>query len=196
MKKSRAQIRSEVRTKRRSLDYNHHQDISRALSKNIIRSKLFRNSQHIALYLSNDGEVDLSMVIEKTWKLNKTCYLPILSPIFHNRLWFVPFTQDSPMAFNRFGIPEPDVNWDQVKPAYALDLIFMPLVAFDDDGNRLGMGGGFYDRTLAYLTKRNTWLKPHLVGTAFEFQRYDQLPHESWDVPMNGFVTEKELCIL
>ena len=66
----------------------------------------------------------------------------------------------------------------------------MPLVAFDLEGNRLGMGGGFYDRTLAYLAQRHHWRKPHLLGTAFELQRFGKLPNQPWDVPLDGVVTE------
>jgi 5-formyltetrahydrofolate cyclo-ligase len=96
------------------------------------------------------------------------------------------------MVLNRFGIAEPDVNWRHAKPAWALDLILMPLVAFDIQGNRLGMGGGFYDRSLAYLNRRKVWRKPYLMGTAFELQKFTQLPHASWDIPMNGIMTEKQ----
>jgi 5-formyltetrahydrofolate cyclo-ligase len=80
-----------------------------------------------------------------------------------------------------------------MRPVWTLDLILTPLVAFDDQGNRLGMGGGFYDRTLAYLGRRKHWKKPRLIGTAHAFQQVARLPHESWDVPLHGVVTEKAL---
>ncbi len=192
----RQQIRNEVRQHRRNLDVNTHYTLSQKLCNNLIRSNQFRNSDHIAVYLTNDGEVDLMPLVEQGWKMKKKFYLPILSPIFHNRLWFAPFNDQSIMVINRFGIAEPDINWRNAKPAYALDLILMPLVAFDLNGNRLGMGGGFYDRTLAYLNQRKVWRRPYLMGTAFEFQCYPKLPSESWDIPMNGIITERDAFTL
>ncbi len=189
---TRQQIRNEIRARRRQLEFHHHVDLSTSLSRNLFPLPQIRNSRHIALYLSNDGEVDLSSLIDRLQSAGKQCYLPILSPIFHNQLWFAPYHRDSNMVLNRFGIAEPDVNWRYAKPAWALDLILMPLVAFDIQGNRLGMGGGFYDRSLAYLNRRKVWRKPYLMGTAFELQKFIQLPHASWDIPMNGIMTEKQ----
>ncbi len=156
----------------------------------LMRTPMFRRSRHIALYISNDGEVDLQALAERACQMGKCCYLPVLSPLFHNRLWFAPYRPDTRMVPNRFGIPEPKVAYSAIRRAWTLDLVLAPLVAFDAGGNRLGMGGGFYDRTFAYLNRRQRWRKPHILGTAFEFQRVGMLPCESWDVPMNGIVTE------
>ena len=95
------------------------------------------------------------------------------------------------MAPNRFGIPEPI----DAKPLRArqLDLLLMPLVGFDLEGNRLGMGGGFYDATLAFMRHRRVWRKPRLVGIAYECQRVDTLPHEPWDMPLDAVLTERQL---
>jgi 5-formyltetrahydrofolate cyclo-ligase len=71
-----------------------------------------------------------------------------------------------------------------------LDVILMPLVAFDGQGNRLGMGAGYYDRTLAFLRHRRHWRKPRIIGLAYEFQRMPALPAEPWDVPLDGIITE------
>ncbi len=156
----------------------------------LVRTPLFRRSRHIALYFSNDGEVDLHALATRAHRMGKRCYLPVLSPLFHNRLWFAPYRPDTTLALNRFGIPEPELTYPAMRRAWTLDLVLAPLVAFDARGNRLGMGGGFYDRTFAYLNRRRRWRKPHILGTAFEFQRIAALPCESWDVPMNGIVTE------
>ena len=183
-------IRRLVRERRRSLSHQERHHLSAQLAANIIRSPLFRNSRTLALYLPNDGEVDLTPVAQAAWSMGKQCFLPVLSPLYHNRLWFAPYTPNSPLVDNRFGIPEPDANWRTMRPVWSLDLLLMPLVAFDLGGNRLGMGGGFYDRTLAYLSHRRTWRKPHLIGTAFELQSFAALPNEPWDVPLEGVMTE------
>lgn len=179
-----------MRRQRRTLSGHERQRCSDALVKRLLRAPLFRRSRHIGLYISNDGEVDLRALAERAHQMGKCCYLPVLSPLFHNRLWFAPYGPNTRMARNRFGICEPELTYSAMRRAWALDLVLAPLVAFDTRGNRLGMGGGFYDRTFAYLNRRRCWRKPHILGTAFEFQRVNALPCESWDVPMNGIVTE------
>lgn len=160
----------------------------------MIGSPIFRKSRNIAFYLSNDGEIDLLALIELAWKQKKRCYLPVLGSTHSRSLWFVPYTPGTPLYRNRFGIYEP-VHQRSTRQfrVQSLDLIFMPLLAFDKQGNRLGMGGGFYDRSLAYLHQRRHWQKPHLVGAAFDFQKVDALDTQIWDVPLSGVVTDKEL---
>ncbi len=189
----RREIRREVRAQRRGLSAREHQHLSHALCEQIARSSLFRNSRHIALYLPNDGEPDLSPLIERIWAMGKHCYLPVLSPLFHNKLWFTYYEPDTRLETNRFGIPEPAHG--RLRPTFSLDLLLMPLVAFDGAGNRLGMGGGYYDRSLAYLARRHAWRKPRLIGTAFEMQRHTALPYQPWDVPLDGVATEASLAM-
>jgi 5-formyltetrahydrofolate cyclo-ligase len=92
---------------------------------------------------------------------------------------------------NRFGIPEPCVPARALVRAQLLDLILVPLVAFDASGNRLGMGGGYYDRSLAFVAQRQHWRKPHVVGLAYEFQRVARMPANAWDVPLAAVVTNR-----
>ncbi len=190
---ARNTLRRELRAQRRALSVQQQQAAALALDRVLGRHALFLRSKHIAIYLPNDGEMDLTPLMRRALAMGKRCYLPVLNPIYHNRLWFAPYDGNNHMEFNRFGIPEPVANWSQMRPVWTLDLILTPLVAFDGQGNRLGMGGGFYDRTLAYLQRRKHWRKPRLIGTAHAFQQVEQLPHESWDVPLHGVVTEREL---
>lgn len=191
----RNQLRRRMRQQRRALSPQQQRDASYALDRQIGRHPLFLRSHHIAFYLPNDGEMDLSPLIARARAMGKRCYLPVLSPLYHNRLWFAPYHAGAPLLLNRFGIPEPDANWSAMRRAWSLDLILTPLVAFDAAGNRLGMGGGYYDRTLAYLTRRRHWRKPHLLGTAYAFQQVEALPHASWDVPLQGIATEEALYL-
>ena len=124
------------------------------------------------------------------WGMGKRVYLPVLSHLRQDHLLFAPYAPGDALRDNRFGIPEPVVPLRETLDLKSLDLVLMPLVAFDGQGNRLGMGGGFYDRSFAFLRRRRHWLKPRLVGLAFDFQRAASLPHADWDVPMQGVITE------
>ncbi len=97
------------------------------------------------------------------------------------------------MRRNRFGIPEPLTHKRVHVPPWGLDLICMPLVAFDRQGNRLGMGGGFYDRSLAYRRGRQSWHKPRLLGIAHALQEVAELEPRPWDIPLSGVATEAEI---
>lgn len=191
--RDRNTLRRQMRRQRRSLSRADRRDAAQALARHLGNSTLFLRSEHIAFYLANDGEMDLTPLIERAWAMGKQCYLPVLSPAFHNRLWFAPYQPDTPLRSNQFRILEPALPWRTMRPATSIDLMLTPLVAFDGAGNRLGMGGGFYDRTLAYLRHRNHWHKPALIGTAYEFQRLEKLPHAVWDVPLHGVATEQTL---
>ncbi|WP_428635040.1 5-formyltetrahydrofolate cyclo-ligase [Sedimenticola sp.] len=190
MEANRTDLRRQMRHQRRSLSAQQRHRAAVSLERNLACLPLFLHSRHIAFYLPNDGEIDLTPLIQRAWQMGKRCYLPNLSPLYHNRLWFAPFTHDSTLILNRFGIPEPACNWREMRNVRSLDLIIAPLVAFDDQGNRLGMGGGFYDRTLAYLAHRTAWHKPRLFGAAYAFQQVTELPHQPWDVPLEGIVTD------
>ncbi len=164
------------------------------LCKQLITSPLFLRSQRIACYFANDGEVELQPIINRIWWMKKECYLPIISQLTHNQLGFVRYLENEMLVTNRYNIPEPKARHQSVPP-WALDLVLLPLVAFDKSGNRLGMGGGYYDRTLAYLRQRKQWRTPRLVGIAYDFQQVETLTSEPWDIPLDGVVTESKMIL-
>ena len=186
-----ADIRKLKRTQRQLLPAEVQQQHSESLCQNIIRHRRYRYSQHIACYLANEGEIDPSPLIEHAWFTNKTVYLPVLSPI-NNSLYFAPYEENTRFRNNRFNIAEPICRPSDWIKASQLDLLLLPLVAFDTKGNRIGMGGGFYDRTLAYLRHRQFWKKPTLLGLAHEIQKVGQLEAQDWDIPLDGIITEKQ----
>jgi 5-formyltetrahydrofolate cyclo-ligase len=192
--KEKNQLRQEMRQRRRALSPSERSQASYSLAEHVAASHLFQVSQRIAFYLPNDGEIDLQPLIEYAWQVNKLCFLPVIGPRNSRRLWFLPYGTDTPLKTNRFGIPEPVHHRGkrQFKP-HALDLILLPLVAFDQNGQRLGMGGGFYDRTLAFLSHRRLWHKPRLLGTAYQFQQLETLPVQPWDIPLDGVATDEGL---
>jgi len=188
---TRNTLRQNLRARRQELSAPEQTHAAHRLIAHLVATRLYRVSRRIAVYLPNDGEIDPVPLMARIWKTNKTCYLPILSRLRHDRLWFAPFTQDTPLAANRFGILEPVVPARTWVRAQALDLILMPLVGFDTHGNRLGMGGGFYDKSLAYLRHRLLWRKPHLIGLAHDFQRVKKIDACAWDVPLQAVATDQ-----
>ena len=136
--------------------------------------------------------MDLAPVIEFLRSIGREVLLPALHG---DGLWFLPYCEDTPMKSNRFGIPEPFLPPRARCPARELDIVLVPLVAVDSAGNRLGMGGGYYDRTFAYLRARSVWRRPLLIGVAYEFQRVARLPARAWDIPLDALATEKQLYL-
>ncbi|WP_455204150.1 5-formyltetrahydrofolate cyclo-ligase [Kaarinaea lacus] len=186
---SRQELRKRIRRQRRALSAHERDCYSKRFAKRFAASALFRNSKHIALYLANDGELDLYPLMQLAWRMKKRCYLPILSPPFQRHLYFAQYAEGGHLIPNQFGIPEPDVGPRLWLTGRRLDLVLTPLVAFDDKGNRLGMGGGYYDRTFAYHIRHNHWCRPKLVGVAYEFQKVESLDSAAWDVPLFAVVT-------
>ena len=131
--------------------------------------------------------------MERARALGKRCFLPVIHSKLGGRLFFAPYAPGMPLVPNRFGIPEPVVPRRDLRSARQLDLVLAPLVAFRPDGARLGMGGGFYDRTLAGRARVPVWRRPRIVGLALELQKRDDVPRDPWDVPMDGVATEEAL---
>jgi 5-formyltetrahydrofolate cyclo-ligase len=190
--KHTAQLRRQKREQRRKLTIAEQTQHANQLADQVIQHPRFLSCQRIACYLSNDGEIDPIYIIEQAWNLGKKVYLPVLSPL-KNSLLFAPFEPESMMRINKFGILEPACKPKHWLKAQQLDLVLLPLVAFDEAGNRLGMGGGFYDRSLAHLRHRQHSRKPHLIGLAHESQKTDQLSAQSWDIPLDAIATEKQI---
>ncbi|HHJ36373.1 MAG TPA: 5-formyltetrahydrofolate cyclo-ligase [Gammaproteobacteria bacterium] len=189
-KKSNADIRQSRRNERQSLAGHVQRRHSQLLCRNTVTQKAYRNARHIALYIASDGEIDPSALIEHARFMGKKLYLPVLAPL-NDSLYFAPFESNSQLILNRYNIPEPRCHPSSWKTARQLDLLLVPLVAFDAHGNRIGMGGGFYDRSLAYLRNRMLWKKPTLIGLAHELQKVEQLNMQSWDIPLDCIITEE-----
>lgn len=190
---SKSELRRQLRHRRRSLSRTERNRRARALALQFIDTQLAHRCQRVAVFLPNDGEPDLKPLIRRLWAMGKQCYLPVLN---RHRLWFLPYYQHTPLRPNRFQIPEPAMVPNRRIPPQTLDLVLTPLVAFDRRGNRLGMGGGFYDRTFAYLDHRRHWRRPQLLGVAFDFQEVEELPAHPWDVPLNGVITDSRMNCL
>lgn len=183
---SRASLRAELRARRRALSKGERHFAARRFARNLRRILPPGRRRHVALYLARDGELDpLPALIEAS---PSRLYLPVLDPIHRGRLQFLPWRPHDPLQANRYGIGEPRQQYGG-RAAWTLDVILMPLVAFDDRGHRLGMGGGFYDRTLADLARRPR--RPTLIGVAYGFQRLPRVPTAQWDQPVDQVITDE-----
>jgi len=187
---STAELRKQIRAKRNALSHRQQQAHSLVVARHFMRSGLFLRSDRIALYLAIDGELDLSHLERKLRHHGKETYLPSLRKHPRHSLRFIRFKSGDHLISNRFGIKEPETGQQNTTPPWRLDLILMPLVAFDRSGNRIGMGGGFYDRTLKYLSYRRVWRQPLLVGIGHECQRVSAVKTKSWDIPLDCAITE------
>jgi len=183
------QLRTTLRQRRRNLTPHQQQQASMGLCRQLSLLPEFVYGKRIAAYIPNDGEIDPQPLLELAWRLGKEIYLPILHPFAKGRLLFMAHYPNQVMARNRFGIPEPLCDHSAYCPVWTLDMVLTPLVGFDEYGNRMGMGGGFYDRTFAFLRNNSRPRKPRMVGVAHECQKVERLPYEQWDIMMNRIVT-------
>ncbi|WP_436785567.1 5-formyltetrahydrofolate cyclo-ligase [Stutzerimonas frequens] len=188
---SRPALRRKLRHARRQLTPAQQRLAARRLYRQLTHHPQFRRARHIALYLPNDGEIDPRLLLQAAQRRGKATYLPVLNPWPRTRMVFQRIKPGERLRRNRFGIFEPVIRTARQRRVWALDLLLMPLVGFDGNGGRLGMGGGFYDRSLAYRAMRKKSHKPTLLGLAHECQRVDRLPLESWDVALQATVTDQ-----
>jgi 5-formyltetrahydrofolate cyclo-ligase len=189
---SAASIRKKIRKHRQILSQHYRYQSAITASKLLSQLTCFRNARNIAVYLPANGELDPLPVLQKASDMGKTCFLPVLHPM-QQKLWFAPWQAGDPLGANRFGIPEPKRLHGDLTPPWALDLVLTPLVAFDKHGTRLGMGGGYYDRSFAYLKHRRYFRKPLLIGYGYEFQLVKKLQRNHWDIPIHMAITEQQV---
>ncbi|OUS14058.1 5-formyltetrahydrofolate cyclo-ligase [Gammaproteobacteria bacterium 53_120_T64] len=184
--------RATLRQQRRSLSARQQRRAATALGQRLSQLTLFQHARRIAYYIANDGEISPQPAIDAVWKRGRLTYLPVLHPLKIKRLYFARHQALSTLRHNRFGIPEPQLGSTSLAPLWTLDIILLPLVAFDRSGNRLGMGGGFYDRSLAALN-HSAMKRPLFIGLAHHCQEVTQLESQNWDIPLNMIVTDREI---
>ncbi|PMH43878.1 5-formyltetrahydrofolate cyclo-ligase [Vibrio sp. 10N.286.49.B3] len=185
--RSRSDYRKLIRAQRHALSVSQQNHASQQLLQQCLSLDLFKQAQHIALYLPSDGEIDTHALITALWQQQKQVYLPVLHPLSPGHLLFLHYLPSTPMVTNKYGISEPKLDQRLIKPSSQLDLIVTPLVAFDQNGQRLGMGGGYYDRTLEAWFQTGKGAQP--LGIAHDCQQVDLLPSEHWDIPLPTIIT-------
>lgn len=188
---NKSTLRRQLKETRNAVEPQARRLAGRSAMRLALRDGLLLNARRIGFYLPHRGEFDLGPLMRRAQTMRLTCCLPIL-PRRGRIMRFGRLDRTAyPMRTNRFGIPEP-VDARPLR-ARQLDLLLMPLVGFDTAGHRLGMGGGYYDATLAFMKRRRHWHRPRLIGIAYECQRVDALPHDPWDMPLDAVLTERRL---
>ncbi len=181
-------LRQQLKAKRRALPKPTRQRAARAVCRQTALQEPIVSAHRVAGYFAVGGELDPAPLLALARQQGKATYLPVIEG---DSLQFAPVDDQTPWTTNRFGIPEPAVAPSRWLAPRDLDLVLTPLVAFDDQGQRLGMGGGFYDRSFSFLhPQSHPPVTPLLLGLAYEFQRHRALICQPWDIPLAGVVTE------
>jgi len=195
---AKATLRALLKAQREQLTAAAVISASQKIIDQLCSQSFFINSYHIAGFWPVGKEIDLRILYSRSESTNKCFYLPVIDnnnemnakkegtePCLH----FASYKNKDYLQKNRFGIYEP-ASLQFIQNITTLDLILLPLLGFDAAGNRLGMGGGFYDRALACLHQAKNVKRPILIGLGYEFQRQERLPTHPWDIPLQGVITE------
>lgn len=182
---SRDSQRSRGRENRRTISGADKHDAERHLARRLHRFPQLQRARNVGVYLAIRHEISLNQFVETAARRNFHLFAPVLRG---NTLAFASLDSATTLRPNRFGIPEP-LNGPYIDVRF-LDVVMTPLVAFDNNGVRLGMGGGYYDRCFQILRGREKWWKPKLIGIGFERQHVQKIEAEKWDVRLWGAVTE------
>lgn len=183
---SKAELRKILLSRRRQITLPERTAAAENAATILLENPIFQKAQEIACYYPFNNEFDCLPMIETIWQTKKNCYLPIVTEA--QLLKFVLYQETTFLQPNRYNIPEP-INDTQIPPE-KLDLVLLPLLAFDAQGNRLGMGAGYYDRTFQALDKPG---KPFLLGVGYEAQEVAEIPVDEWDIRLDGIITDKKI---
>lgn len=182
-------VRTQLKQLRADLSPWQQHQYAKRLAKHLAYHPHLQQAQSIGLYWPVRGEAD-PRLIRNALKSHQKLYLPVLAQRPRHTLRWLLWTTDTRFKKNRFNIPEPLVGKSRSLLSSQLDSVLVPLLGFGAQGQRLGMGGGFYDRSFAFLNHKPRTLKPILIGIGYEFQKITDLKSASWDVRLNSLVTE------
>jgi len=187
---ARRQLRERLADARRRLPPKVRIAAAQGLRRTLEQLPEYFTDERVAGYWASGGELPLNLAMAPLAARGQHFHLPVLQP--GHKLAFAPWQAGEPVAPNRYGIPEPSAATQLLEP-FQMDLVLVPLLGFDRAGNRLGFGGGYYDRSFQFLQARTRPSEPLLVGIAYSFQELPAIDEEDWDVPLDFVATEREL---
>ena len=187
---SSAAIRNKIKAQRNALSPDDAADASIDISRRLWSLPVLSRARRIACYFPVGREVDCRFFVSAAWERGRTVLLPVLNG---SELKFSNYDSSTIFLRNQHDIPEPAVTKSQLTRPQNIDVVLTPLVAFDAKGNRIGMGGGYYDRSFRFMRNRTAWHRPTLIGLAYDFQKVPKIKARSWDIPLQFVVTEKHI---
>jgi len=190
------EFRKAMRSTRKSVAGPLRKQWNGQISARILETSEYRESKRVAGFLAFDGEADPRCVMDQAIEDGKQVFVPIMQGKT-DPLIFIEWHPDSQLKRNRFGIEEPVGDRISIVPATSLELVITPLVAFDALCNRIGVGGGFYDRTFEFLKQGGDHpvraSDIAMIGFAFELQKLDEIHVQPWDIGLSGVATESKV---
>lgn len=187
---ARAMLRKHMREQRAELGAPQRMAAAQGLRRSLEQLPEFMRASRIAGYWASGGEIPLNLAVARLTDRDQQLYLPRILALRQMR--FAPWSAGDAIVPNRYGIPEPMPEQDDVAPE-RMDLVLVPLLAFARNGSRLGSGGGYYDRSFAFLQEKTRPTTPLLVGVSYAFQEQSSLTMHAWDIMLDFVATEHEL---
>jgi 5-formyltetrahydrofolate cyclo-ligase len=190
-------LRRQLRAARNGVSAKARRHAGQALMRFALRHRLLAAGKRVGFYIPANGEIDVMPLLHRAFAMGVQCYLPIVPGRGKLKMWFSRLGErphwHPHWRLNRFGIPEYHPPRGQRLRCARLQRLFMPMLGFDGRGYRIGMGGGYYDASLAFRTHRSVWRVPTLIGVAFSAQEVERIPFDPWDVPLDWVLTERGL---
>ncbi|HEX5306776.1 MAG TPA: 5-formyltetrahydrofolate cyclo-ligase [Dyella sp.] len=186
----RRELRQRLAERRKALSPQQRIAAAQGLRRSLEQLPEYHTDARVAGYWAVNGELALNLVIPPLLARGQQFLLPLLGA--ERQLRFAPWSSGDAVEPNRHGIPEP-VHVTAPLAPFQLDLVLVPLLAFDRRGQRLGYGGGYYDRSFAFLNEQARPTEPLLVGIAYDFQEVGAIEPARWDVPLDFVATDREL---
>jgi 5-formyltetrahydrofolate cyclo-ligase len=184
---TQASLRKQGIAARASMSADERNAASEIIAERVIQAPWFQRASYVACYLPAPTEVNTWTIISRAWRMKKRVFAPVLEK--NRRMQFCEVLPETDLVAKRYGLFEPAGG--EIVTARMLDLVLTPLVVFDDDGQRIGMGGGYFDTTFSFLKHRQTYLHPKLIGLAFACQQVDEIAPNPWDIRLCNVITER-----
>ncbi|ANB16998.1 5-formyltetrahydrofolate cyclo-ligase [Dokdonella koreensis] len=187
----RQALRAQLRARRRAVAARERIAAAEAVGRSLGELADFLTDTRVGGYWAVDGELSLHAILPGLRERGQRYHLPVVHA--DRRLRFAEWTAGTAVVPNRYGIPEPQAGEADLLAPHKLDLVLVPLLGFDRAGNRLGYGGGWYDRSFAWLRERDEPGDTLLVGVAHSAQELERIEPQPWDVRLDYVATEREL---
>lgn len=180
----RKSMRANINQQRRQLPAERIHAASVAVFDRVLQHPFLQQPRVIGSYMSFRGEIDTQRLNEALLKAHHTMCLPVIVPEQKGMMNFYTYKEQSELVANSFNILEPVPHEETYTSPEVIEVLLVPLVGFNLEGDRLGMGGGYYDRMLKKISCTTL-----CIGLAYDFQQIDNLVRHNWDMPLDEIIT-------